>query len=429
MSEECRDWLATLWPGSYKGVPFYYESADMAGGRGLVIHEFPNRDDPYIEDLGEAPRIFEGAAYLAQEDVDRAGDALDATLASRGAGMLVDPVKGPVMVHCQEFKRRHDLNKLGFLAYSVKFVRAGAPTALISVPLLGRLVIAGGDALAQAVAGLFSSAVVTVGQPDFVASAAGEGVAGAAGAVEALRLAVPSDPAISARVRDAVAAIAAAAPDLLGRRSPAADVLPALIAAVPDFDAELAPAGGAGVIAGALVGTVRLLAAGMAPEAAQSAMADFIGAHADPAPAVAQTKSAELAAANAAEARRLARLAGLIAWAEALQRRRYPSRPDGVTARGEAAERFEIELNACDGAANAALFIAIETLRGRLVGFLTQLIADLAPVVTVEAGAVMPSLWWAWRLYADPARAGELVARNAVRHPSFMPQKFVALER
>ena len=39
----------------------------------------------------------------------------------------------------------------------------------------------------------------------------------------------------------------------------------------------------------------------------------------------------------------------------------------------------------------------------------------------------MPSLYWAWRLYGDPLRAADLVARNAVRHPSFMPETFVAL--
>ena len=48
-------------------------------------------------------------------------------------------------------------------------------------------------------------------------------------------------------------------------------------------------------------------------------------------------------------------------------------------------------------------------------------------VLTIDAVATMPAIWWAYRLYQDPARAGELVARNGVKHPQFMPQQFEAL--
>ena len=41
----------------------------------------------------------------------------------------------------------------------------------------------------------------------------------------------------------------------------------------------------------------------------------------------------------------------------------------------------------------------------------------------------MPSLFVAWRLYQDPARVRELVDRNKVPHPSFMPNRFEALSR
>jgi prophage DNA circulation protein len=110
-------------------------------------------------------------------------------------------------------------------------------------------------------------------------------------------------------------------------------------------------------------------------------------------------------------------------------RRTYTSRQEGVTARAMAAERFEVELDDTTGAANAALFVAIQNLRGRVVDYLSRLITDLAPVVTVEASRQMPSLFWAWRLYADPTRSDEPVARNQVRHPSFMPTVFQALAR
>ena len=48
---------------------------------------------------------------------------------------------------------------------------------------------------------------------------------------------------------------------------------------------------------------------------------------------------------------------------------------------------------------------------------------------TLDVGAQMPSLYWAYRLYADAERAKEVAARNRVYHPSFMPTTFEALSK
>lgn len=110
-------------------------------------------------------------------------------------------------------------------------------------------------------------------------------------------------------------------------------------------------------------------------------------------------------------------------------RRTFADRPAGITARGEVAERFEAELYDTTGAALAPLYVAIENLRGAVIEWLTGTINNLAPVITVESAVIRPSLDLAWVLYADPTRAVELVARNQVRHPSFMPRKIEALAR
>ena len=136
-----------------------------------------------------------------------------------------------------------------------------------------------------------------------------------------------------------------------------------------------------------------------------------------------------MSAANAAAAARAVRLAALIAYAESILRTTFVSRPDGVTARGEIAERFENELLQTNGAANVSLFLAIEDLRDKVIDWLTQTITNLAPVITVESNRQRPSLALAWLLYADPTRADELVARNRVRNPFFMPREITALSR
>jgi hypothetical protein len=201
--------LSTLWPASFKGVPFYFEADKETGGRGLVIHEFPNRDDPFIEDLGEAPRFYSGSAYVHGDNVDALANALKTALASRGPGTLVVPYFGPVTVHCQEFERSNEREKLGYIAFEAKFVRAGATSALISLPFLQNAAFIAAGNVAVALGSLFPASIVTIGRPDSVIGAVTDTLAGAAAAVDVLRQTYPTDPAVSAKLRDQVASFVA----------------------------------------------------------------------------------------------------------------------------------------------------------------------------------------------------------------------------
>lgn len=402
-----RNWPQTLWPTSYKGVPFWFENDDESGGRGLVVHEFVNRDVPFIEDLGERARSYSGHAYVHGDAADAAALALISALTTRGPGPLVLPLFGPVIVRARNFRRKSEKDKLGFVAFQVHFVREGAPTALVSVASLANIAFSAAASLAQTVAANFTASLTVVGQADYVVAAAGDGVATAAAAIDAMRTGNAVDPATSAIVRDEVSSIVAVA--------------------ATAFNAETAPGQSVTDLAASVVQAARDLGDGMAPETAAAAMLDMVDAFAPLPPRIYTAPSQADWAINVAAGERLARLAALTAFAEAVIRRTYASRPEGITARAQVAARFGAELDACNGAPDAALYVAIQTLRAAVVDYLSHLIADLKPVVTVETARSLPSLALAWRLYADPLRASELVARNQVRHPSFMPTEFQAL--
>lgn len=416
MSTECRDWLKTLWPASYKGVPFYFESDKEKGGRDNVKHVFPHRDLPYIEDMGEALRFYSGAAYVHGDNADALASALESALAAEGPGMLVVPYFGPVTVHCETFERATQRDQMGYVAFELEFVRAGASSALISIPLLSSIAFASADTAASAIAATFSQAITTLNQPDYVVSAVSDTLLSAALAIDVLRQSYPVDTGTSSSLRDAVASFLATTPDAITDSSP------------PDVAASAMLS---------IVGMVRQFADGVPADSAVRATLELVEAFPDPPPATAVTiagkpyitPSASNATANAMATAQAIRLAALTAYAEAVLRRSFTSRPDGVTARGELAERFENELYNTNGAANAALYVAIETLRGNVITWLNQLINTLAPVVTVQSARIMPSLALAWILYADPVRGDELVARNSVRNPAFMPRQIEALAR
>jgi prophage DNA circulation protein len=434
-----RDWIKTLWAASYKGFPFFYERDEQEGGLDIIVHEFPNSDRNFNEDIGESARYYSGTAYVTGDTADSQAVAFMAVLVSHGPGLLVLPTDGPVLVRAMKpFKRIFEKDRMGFMAFEIKFVREGAATALISVPYLAQQAITAAQGLAAAIVAVSPQLFTIANQPEYVAAAASNEVQAGIAMVDVVRTSSPVDVATSQIVATQVQAIAQAAPLLLDPAGPNTSDVAALAAsmgtAAPTTTSATMPVpAGIKALASAVVSSIGQLAAGMSPPVARDAMASIVDVFGPPLAATQASIAAALSAnaANAAQnvlgAQQLVRLAALTAWATALLNVTYTDRPQGVTARAEASERFEIELNNCPGAAFAGLYLAIEALQGKVVQFLTGLIANLAPIVTVEARASLPSLVWAWRLYQDPTRAVDLTLRNNVRHPSFMPREFLAL--
>ncbi|GJE27945.1 DNA circularization N-terminal domain-containing protein [Methylobacterium organophilum] len=400
---------AELWPASFRGVPFFVLNDEEAGGRRLVVHEFPGRDDPYNEDLGSKARKYEVTAYLASEGAAASARALTAAIDREGAGSLVLPTHGPIQVRGQDFKRSRERDRLGYIAYSLSFVREGYASALFTAASLANLIFVAADAVEGVIGSAFQGALSLIGiaadatalLPDYVLGAAVDAFDTAALTLNVLRLDNPVDPAVSlaqGQILGVLATVDAAAIET-DPATPAAG----LVAAARDLGDGLAPA----LAAPAFLSVVDLAAPVAAP------------------PTATENRKRAVAAQNAAL--RVLRVAALTAYAEALARQAYASRAEGVTARADVAEYFGAELEACAGAGDTALFEALEGLRNAVVAYLSNVITTLAPVVSVETRIRLPAIVLAYRLYEDPARADELVARNAVRVPSRMPTTIEAL--
>ncbi|QDM27003.1 hypothetical protein FNL56_13435 [Tardiphaga sp. vice304] len=409
-----RDWLKDLWRASYKGAPFWTERDQESGGRRIVKHQFPMRDEPFLEDLGEDLREFDITAYLASDSADAEAAALSAACASRGAGVLVMPVQGPVLVRCVSFSRDSTKDRAGYLAFSLKCCREGASSALATVASLANLIFVAADNAATVVAASFAAEFTVSGQSgaapqpvDFVVATAINGLRNGVAALEAIRVREPVDPVASAVQRDALQSLYDTMPVLLET--------PAGITMAP-LD---------------LIATTRALGDAMPANTAARAFEAIIVAGQAGATAVAAsypTSNLRAAAVNAAATQRALRLAALLAYSEAIARMVIPDRPAGITLRANVAEYFEAEVVDLP-ASEIDLVHQIGVLRGAVIDYISRAILDLAPVITVETNLSLPSLALAWRLYQDPQRSIELVARNRVVHPSFMPVAFEALAR
>ncbi|MCG6204201.1 DNA circularization N-terminal domain-containing protein [Rhodopseudomonas sp. HC1] len=401
-----RDWTKTLWMASYKGVPFWVEDDGDDGARRIVIHEFPMRDDPFLEDLGERSRQFEVTAYVASDSADADAAAVIATCATRGAGILVLPTHGPILVRCLTFRRDRRKDRAGFIALALMFVREGASSALVSGAQLANMVFLAAENASVALSRVFASTVVATGA-DFVVDEAVGATLDAVSALEVIRTGGSIDLAVSTVQRARI-----------DRLFDGAEAMIAEPAALADIPVQI-------------VSIARALGDGMAPEAAVVAFGEVATepSIALPAgPVFYGTPSAAAAARNRQAANQVLRIAALAAYAEAVARVQLSDRQAGIRLRADTAEFFEAELLGI-GAEDIDLSHAVGAIRDAVIDYLSRVILDLAPVMNVAANMSMPSLYWAWRLYADPTRSGELVARNRVVHPSFMPPAFEALAR
>jgi prophage DNA circulation protein len=400
-----RDWLKTLFPASFNGVPFQTESDNEEGGRRIVTHEFPLRDDPFNEDLGEAKRDFDVTAYVASDNADSEAAALISVCTLRGVGILVLPTHGPLTVRCLTFRRSREKDRAGKIAFTLKFVREGAASALVSILSLANMIFARADAVAVSALSFAQSAIVALGQPDFVMEAAVNALRDGTAAFEAVRISANIDPTVSGLQRNAIQALFDAAPAA--------------------FDSDIGVDGSA--VAG-LIGIARALGDGMDGNAAIPAFEQVIMS------ATVSPRDFYLSDfAKTADQNRLAvylviQLAAATAYAEGIARANIPDRQTATTLRANAAEYFGGILNAMS-ANDADLYRATLNLQGAVIDYLSRAIIDRSPVISVGANRKMPSLWWAHRLYQDPTRSGELVGRNRVPHPSFMPTDFEALSR
>ena len=129
------------------------------------------------------------------------------------------------------------------------------------------------------------------------------------------------------------------------------------------------------------------------------------------------TPSRKRQTSNRAALEALFQLGAVIAAAEASAQADYPSVAEALDARDAIVEALDAQMET----AGAELYPALAALRAALVADIAARGANLPGVVNFTPGAVLPALVIAHRLYGDATGEDSLIARNAIRHPGFVP--------
>jgi len=126
-------WKDNLQDASLRGIAFKVDSDEATFGRRVQVHEYPNRDKPWSEDLGRATRRFSVLAYLIGDDFFEQRNRLIEAIEKAGSCTLVHPYYGEMTVVVDDAIRvSHSQSEGRMCRISFSFVESGElsfPTA------------------------------------------------------------------------------------------------------------------------------------------------------------------------------------------------------------------------------------------------------------------------------------------------------------
>lgn len=112
-----------LQPASFRGVRFGIRDVDTTIGRRNVLHEYPMRDAPYSEDLGKKAREFNVNAFVMNPNDYNASKQLKSALEDYATpGTFIHPSLGAFTVVPRQCTHRYSNQEGGIEYFNVVFV-------------------------------------------------------------------------------------------------------------------------------------------------------------------------------------------------------------------------------------------------------------------------------------------------------------------
>lgn len=411
-------WRDELRPGSFRGASFWTEDADVSGGRRVVVHQYPFRNTPFVEDIGGRAESYNVNAYIAASVRDPnyipARDALLKALRADGPGELLHPYHGTMTVQCVSFVQGEAKERGGVAYFRLTFVEAGEnqnPTGLENKPArmtgLSRSAMGLGKANFL---GNYQSRLI----PDFVtnsmAAILNEFGASVIGHGERYALNGQNND-----IASATAAFLAAIVEALDDEAETADIVIALVTAVAEaFESPCRKYR-------QFDGTYRAVGKRMANPLPRESVAMLMEM------TIYGETLPEVVGTTALRARQRANqtaLIELIRHASLIEAARLAPFVDWKTydVALDARDRLMTALEAAAlAAADDGLYQCLSDLRVLVAETVPPESAQLPSLIAYTTNRTTPALRLAYDEYDDAGRFEEIVDMNGIRHPGFIP--------
>lgn len=386
-------WTENLRPASFRGVPFKVEAHDAQGGRRTVKHEFPLRDKPYVEDMGRRAKDFSVDAYVVGDDYMQQRDALLRACDEPGSAELVHPYLGTLQVVCTGWALRESKSEGRMARFSLSFTESGEaafPSDSIDAPAQADIAA---DAAKETAISDFERMFSIDGLPDFAVDDAVSLMTDAATSINDTVRSINSVTSGGFGFLGTVNRFIGSISSLLGTPGTLARDLFGLIDGASSlFDSPLS----------AVRGMFGLFNFGNDVEPIQTTTATRVRQQ--------QNRNAIIG---------LVRQAAVIEAARNAPSAEYETAEDAEETRDKIADQLDSVME--DAATPDDTYTALQKVRAAVVRGVPPEDVALPNLVTVTPAATLPSLVLAYDIYEDAARESEIVTRNRIRHPGFVP--------
>ncbi|CNE87004.1 DNA circularization protein [Yersinia mollaretii] len=446
-------WSEHLHQASFRGVPFVIDKSASNFGRRQVVHSYPYRDTSYIEDMGRSARTLLLTGFLVQNsqiytapDVMTQRDSLIAACEMPGAGTLVHPTLGEMMVSVTDSALKIDENSANgrVFAFTLTVVESGLRAfAITGAAEMGASIQSSWLGLsAKAVAGFIStvkgemrSATQAIKTLKNTAAFWGRMVANTTNEASNLGNALRSTLGRNRYGRFNHGTVGGSSSGVTAVVSQQSDTdnLPALIAqrlaltvegqaAIDAAIEALLSASSIDGYAGKVLALVNaLLASGISTLDIIRLMENLTAIRDDRFLA----NSSDVAVMDASHHLMMTLCAGgMVSAAAQYQPESYD---DAVAVLGRVCAVIDDTALAAADRGNDETYSALMLMRESIVALLQQAGANLSRIGEVSFNRSLPALMLANRLYQDALRGDGLVKMANPIHPAFMPVRFKAL--
>ena len=136
---------------SFRGVEFEVDSRSFTSGRRNQVHEYPNKDVPYTEDIGKKADNYNVTAFVIGPGYESRRDALKKACLEKGSGTLVHPDYGTIEVNCDGITIKESKDQGGMAVFDLVFIEAGEKAVPeTSVDMSGSVLSSAGNMLSSA---------------------------------------------------------------------------------------------------------------------------------------------------------------------------------------------------------------------------------------------------------------------------------------
>ncbi len=156
-------WRDKRLDASFRGVPFEALTDSQPAGQRTQVHEYPQRDKPLVEALGKRTREIKLVGFVAGDDCLEKRDRLLEAVETPGSGELIHPWFGSLTVSCTDCNCSHDRKAQGVVRFELTFVEGEAePTFPVAGTDAATLLNASADDLQASALDRFTEALDSI---------------------------------------------------------------------------------------------------------------------------------------------------------------------------------------------------------------------------------------------------------------------------